>query len=105
MRSVRMRRFAVKDLRDGFTVAGSQRRNIDKRFDALVGGSGNDGPGVGMSHEHHGSRGSFKSSGESRDVIRKRCQRDWSADHVIAQTAERKDDVLPTGSICPGSMD
>jgi hypothetical protein len=87
-----MMRFAVKDLRDGFTVAGSQRRNINESFDSMVGRSGNDCPGVGMSNEHDGSCGSFKSSGESCDVIGKRCQRNRSADHIKTQTAQRKDD-------------
>jgi hypothetical protein len=57
-----MRRLAIEDLRDRFTLAGSQRRNIYESFDAILGRPCNYGPGVRMPNEYDGAVGSFKCS-------------------------------------------
>jgi hypothetical protein len=88
MGSVWMWLLAIKDLRDRFTLAGSERGDVHESFYSVLGRPSNHCPGVRMPNEYYGPVGSLQCSRESGYVISERCQREWSADDIKAQTSQ-----------------
>src|ERR1700733_15556239 len=104
MRSLWMRWLAIENLRDRFTLVGSQRRDVHESLYPFIGRTGHYRASVSMSNPHDRPACSLRCSGESCNVICERSQRNGSANHINAETSQRENHILPTRSVSPSSM-
>ena len=99
-----MRFIAVEDLGDDLTFVGRKRRDVDERFYALLIGSCNHCPGIGVSRYNYRTFCPGDRPVQRDDVVTERGERKRRGNDLQSFLVEKEDDCLPTRSIRPSAM-
>src|ERR1700743_665349 len=95
---------AIENLGHGLTFVGSQSRKVDKRLHAIVICSADNRARISVSGQNHRPLRAGDGAPQRGSIVAERGQWDRSRDYLHPSPFKTEDDVLPTRSIGPGSV-